>query len=176
MKHPCLRALLMAAACAAAAPALALDLASSTASSASSAGSASVGSLSDSLQSSSQSSAGPRQMADGEYRVIQVVQVAHADGPAGSLQLTLQAVQPPASGDVADSVAAPPQGERWELRLPLAVVQREGLDAGHLLRAAQRPYGVAFAHASQARPFFLVLSEDWQQQLPARPVSSAPGT
>jgi hypothetical protein len=172
MNRPSVHALWLAALCGASAPALALDLASSTASSASSAGSASVGSLSDSLRSSSQSSAGPQQMADGEYRVIQVVQ---ADGPAGPLQLTLQAVQPPAAGGSADPVAAA-QGARWELRLPLAVVQREGLDAGYLLRAAQRPYGVAFAVAGQARPFFLVLTEDWQQELPARPVRAALGS
>jgi hypothetical protein len=112
-------------------------------------------------------------MADGQYRVLQVVQ---ADGPAGPVQLTLQAVQLPATGGSADPFAAAPQGERWELRLPLAVVQREGLDTGHLLRAAQRPYGVAFALAGQSRPFFLVLTEDWQQELPARAVKAALGS
>jgi hypothetical protein len=173
MNRPSVHALLLAALCGASAPALALDLASSTASSASSAGSASVGSVSDSLRSSSQSSTGPRQMAEGEYRVLQVVQ---ADGLTGPVQLTLQAVQLPDAGGSADPVAAPRQGERWELRLPLAVVQREGLDTGHLLRAAQRPYGVAFALAGQARPFFLVLTEDWQQELPARPVKAALGS
>ena len=173
MNRPFVHALWLAALCGASAPALALDLASSTASSASSAGSASVGSVSDSLRSSSQSSTGPRQMAEGEYRVLQVAQ---ADGLTGPVQLTLQAVQLPDAGGSADPVAAPRQGERWELRLPLAVVQREGLDAGHLLRAAQRPYGVAFALAGQTRPFFLVLTEDWQQELPARPVKAALGS
>ena len=168
-------ALLMAlvAACCTAAPALALDLASSTASSASSAGSASVGSVSDSLRSSSQSSAGPRQMAEGTYRVIDMAEV---DGQPGQWRLTLQAQTltahgAPAAGFAAAEASSAP---RWELRLPQALVEREGLAAGHLLRASPQPYGVAFARAEQARPFYLVLLEEWQRELPARPVQ-APG-
>ena len=172
------------AACCTAAPVLALDLASSTASSASSAGSASVGSLSDSLRSSSQSSAGPRQMADGAYRVIEVAEV---EGLPGQLRLTLQAqpawpatAQAPAvrSAAAAELAAAPTgaplQSLQWELRLPRALVEREALAPGHLVRAAQQPYGVAFARAEQSRPFFLVLLDEWQRELPARPVQ-APG-
>lgn len=176
------------AACCTAAPVLALDLASSTASSASSAGSASVGSLSDSLRSSSQSSAGPRQMADGAYRVIEVAEV---EGLPGQLRLTLQA-QPPwpataqapavRSAAAAELAAAPTpaptgaplQSLQWELRLPRALVEREALAPGHLVRAARQPYGVAFARAEQSRPFFLVLLDEWQRELPARPVQ-APG-
>jgi hypothetical protein len=56
------------------------------------------------------------------------------------------------------------------------VVERAGLDTGHLLRAAQRPYGVAFALAGQPRPFFLVLAQEWQLELPARPVKAAGGS
>lgn len=179
------------AACCAAAPVLALDLASSTASSASSAGSASVGSLSDSLRSSSQSSAGPRQMAEGTYRVIDMAEV---DGQPGQWRLTLQAQTLAARGAPAEELAAVQAqatqargaGEagrashdadplrQWELRLPQALVEREGLAPGHLLRAAQQPYGVAFARAEQARPFYLVLVDEWQRELPARPVL-APG-
>ena len=150
MKHSHPRAWLLAAACCVTAPpAWALDLASSTASSASSAGSASVGSLSDSLRSSSQSAAGPRQMADGDYRVIELVEA--ADRP-GEMRLTLQPTQRSDAGVRVDVAAAKGRDEQWELRLPQAVVEREGLDTGHLLRAAQRPYGVAFALAGQPRP------------------------
>ena len=172
------------AACCAAAPALALDLASSTASSASSAGSASVGSVSDSLRSSSQSSAGPRQMADGNYRVIEL---ADAEGYPGAVRLTLQAqvlepaqdlaptwtqarTQTPAAAGT-DAGASP----QWALRLPRAVAEREGLAPGRLVRVAQQPYGVSFALAEQPRPFFLLLADDWQRELPARPVRAAGG-
>ena len=178
MKHSDPRAWLLAAICGVAAPttAWALDLASSTASSASSAGSASVGSLSDSLRSSSQSAGGPRQMADGEYLVIELA--ASADRP-GEMRLTLQPTQPTAAIAArvpADMGAEPLRLEQWELRLPRALVEREGLDTGHLVRAAQRPYGVAFAQAGQPRPFFLVLAQEWQRELPARPVKAAGGS
>lgn len=179
MKHSHPRAWLLAAVCCVATPlpAWALDLASSTASSASSAGSASVGSLSDSLRSSSQSAGGPRQMADGDYRVIELAEA--ADRP-GEMRLTLRPVQPAqptkqaAAGEPAHGGPGVP--EQWELRLPQAVVDREGLGTGHLLRAAQRPYGMAFALAGQPRPFFLVLAQDWQRELPARPVPAVGGS
>ena len=189
---------LLIAACCAAAPALALDLTSSTASSASSAGSASVGSVSDSLRSSSQSSAGPRQMADGPYRVIEMAEVA---GRPGDVRLTLRAEapapSPQAQAEARTAVQALAQmqaqlpaqtqttpraigadagaGPQWELRLPRAVAEREGLAPGRLVRAAQQPYGVSFALAEQPRPFFLVLADDWQRELPAHPVRAASG-
>ena len=188
---------LLVATCCAAAPALALDLTSSTASSASSAGSASVGSVSDSLRSSSQSSAGPRQMADGPYRVIEMAEVA---GRPGEVRLTLQAEAPapspqaqaeartemqmqaqmqaqlPAQTQTPTAIRADASaGPQWELRLPRAVAEREGLAPGRLVRAAQQPYGVSFALAEQPRPFFLVLADDWQRELPAHPVRAAGG-
>jgi len=164
---------LVVAACCAAAPALALDLASSTASSASSAGSASVGSVSDSLRSSSQSAGGPRQMAEGEYRVIELTEV---QGRPGEVRLTLQAQAPGATPASTSSAAATNASSdaQWELRLPRMVAEREGLAPGRLLRAAQQPYGVSFALSEQPRPFFLVLADEWQRELPARPVP-APG-
>ena len=175
MKHSHPRVWLLAAVCCMAptVPAWALDLASSTASSASSAGSASVGSLSDSLRSSSQSAGGPRQMADGDYRVIELVEA--ADRP-GEMRLTLQPTKRSDAGARVDVGAAQGRDEQWELRLPNEVVQREGLDTGQVLRAAQRPYGVAFALAGQPRPFFLVLAQEWQLELPARPVKAAGGS
>jgi hypothetical protein len=155
-RHP-----LLLAACAAwaAMPALAVDLASSTASSASSAGSASLGSASDSLKASGNSSAGPRQMAEGDYRVVAVAEA--AERPA-QWRVTLQA---PAGG----------AADTWELLLPRAVAEREGLAGGQTVRATQQPYGVAFARAGQAQPFFLMLAEDWQRELPARPVRAPSG-
>lgn len=160
--------LLLAASCAAT-PVLGLDLASSTASSASSAGSASLGSASDSLRSSSQSSAGPRQMASGDYRVVAVADV--PDHPA-DVRLTLRAE---AAADA--NTPARPAGPdlRWELRLPRFIAEAEGLVQGQRVRATQQPYGVSFAVAQQPRPFFLVLDSEWQQELPARPVRASAG-
>lgn len=148
---------LAALACCMSVPALAVDLASSTASSASSAGSASVGSASDSLRSSGNSSGGAKQMAGGEYRIVELAEVA---GHPDRLRLTL---------------AAPQEPVQWELLLPRSVAEREGLAPGAVLRAAQQPYGVSFAVSGRAHPFFLVLDEAWQRELPARPVGADRG-
>ena len=165
---------LLVAACCTAAPVLALDLASSTASSASSAGSASVGSVSDSLRSSSQSGAGPRQMAAGDYRVIAMTEV---PGRPQELRLTLQAQAPdmPPAQTMSVTTTDKQVQEQWELRLPKVLAEREGLATGRLLRATPQPYGVAFALSDQPRPFYLVLADEWQRELPARPVVAAGG-
>jgi hypothetical protein len=92
------------------------------------------------------------------------------------MRLTLQPTQHTAAGVPADVGAAQGRSEQWELRLPRALVEREGLDTGHLVRAAQRPYGVAFSQAGQPRPFFLVLAQEWQLEVPARPVKVAGGS
>lgn len=130
--------------------------AESFASSASSAGSASSASVSDSLRGTSDSSSGRRQVADGDYRVIQV---ADAAGRPGLLRVTLRAVQ----GD-----------DEFALELPARALAPRGLAAGDRVQARNRPYGIEFAHAAAAeRPreaFFLVLADDWQREIAPRPV------
>lgn len=130
--------------------------AESFASSASSAGSASSGSVSDSLRGSSDSSSGRRQVADGDYRVIQV---ADAAGRPGLLRVTLRA-----------TAAA----DEFALELPAQALAGRGLAAGDLVQARNRAYGIEFAHAAQAqRPreaFFLVLADDWQREIAPRAV------
>ncbi|MBI3368325.1 MAG: hypothetical protein HY021_07735 [Burkholderiales bacterium] len=127
--------------------------AEASASSASSAGSASVGSVSDSFRGSSNSSARGNHLADGDYRVIEVAEV--ADRP-GMLRLMLQA----ADGDSGVSLDLPRQ----------ALAQRP-LHAGSVVHAQQRPYGWEFAHADTRQAFFLVLADDWYRELDPRAVT-----
>ena len=129
-------------------------LADSVASSASSAGSASIGSSSDSVKGSSNSSSGNTKVADGDYRVLQVV--ALLDRP-GMLQITLQAVTPNTQGDGA-------AGTLW-LTLPGQALTRRAVAAGDVVSARQRPYGLEFAHAAPREAFFLVLTGDWPRDL-----------
>jgi hypothetical protein len=123
--------------CVVAAPALAESLAtsaSSAGSSASSAGSASSGSLSDSINNSSKSSTGTTATADGDYRVIEVAEL--ADRP-GMLQLTLH--------------ASAPDGEReFTLRLPARALAPHGIAAGDVVQVRNRDYGLEFARAAGA--------------------------
>lgn len=135
--------------------------ASSAGSSASSAGSASLGSVSDSLRGSSDSSTGQAQVADGDYRVIQVAELAERPG---MLRLTLR-------GTDAAQGARPAE---FMLDLPRQALATRPLAAGDVVQARQRPYGIEFAHArgeAQARePFFLVLADDWLREIEPRAV------
>lgn len=135
--------------------------AESLASSASSAASQSVGSLSESIQNSSQGSSRAARTADGDYRVIEVAEVA---GRPGMLQLTLRAAAAP------DDEAA-----GFMLTLPRQALGARGVAVGDLIHASNRPYGIEFARAAavdeRRDPFFLVLRDDWRRELDAHPVS-----
>jgi hypothetical protein len=131
--------------------------AESFASSASSAGSASSASASDSLGDSSGASSPDRRAANGDYRVIDVVDVA---ARPGMLQLRLQAMQG--------------EAHEFTLKLPRAALGDKGLAVGDVVHARTRPYGLEFARtdgADQRAAFFLVLADDWHRELQTRPVA-----
>ncbi len=125
-------------------------LADSLASSASSAGSASIGSLSDSVKGSSKSSSGQTKVADGDYHVIEVAEL--ADRP-GMLQVKLQA-----------TARAGAEGALW-LTLPQQALAQRALVAGDVVSARQRPYGVEFARDQPRQAFFLLLAGGWAREL-----------
>lgn len=130
-------------------------LADSLTSSASSAGSASSGSVSDSITGSSRSSS-PNQVAEGNYRVIEVAEVA---GRPAFVRLQLQAHE----GD----------GPLW-LTLPRQALAQQPVAAGDIVSARQRPYGIEFARgaldAPERQAFFLALADDWVGEIAARPI------
>ena len=135
--------------------------AESSTSSASSAASTSVGSASDSIRGSSNSSSrSTHQVAQGDYRIVDVAQ---ATPRAGRLRLTLQAV------------AVPGAAGALTLELPAQALAPRGLAAHELVSVRQRPYGLEFARAgvgsSTREPFFLVLADAWHRELDARPVA-----
>lgn len=104
-------------------------------------------SMSQSLQRSSDSSAG-RPLAQGDYRVTQLAQV------APELQeVTLQAV----AGT----------GARGELvlHMPERAVQAGGVAVGEVVRARARPYGYELARADTQQAFFLLLHDPWYKEL-----------
>ncbi|XAH22721.1 hypothetical protein AAFF27_22400 [Xylophilus sp. GW821-FHT01B05] len=122
-------------------------------SSASSAGSASSGSVSDSLRGSSDSSTGGARTAEGDYRVTDVAQ---APDRAGIARVTMQAADPE---------------QRIVLDLPHAIVEKQGIARGDLVHAQRRAYGFEFARGDTREAFYLVLADDWYEELAARPVS-----
>ena len=122
-------------------------------SSASSAGSASVGSLSDSIKGSSGSSR--HQVAEGDYRIVEV---AAAEGP-DSLRLKLQPV-----ANERDAAAV------IYLDVPRAALGHREAAPGGVVGVRQRPYGYEFAWADTRVAFFLALAADWQRELEPRPL------
>ncbi|MFT3663917.1 hypothetical protein [Piscinibacter sp.] len=127
-------------------------------SSASSAASQSVGSISGSIEHSSNSSSGDRNVAEGEYRIIEVAEVA---GQPGTQRLTLQAVQP----------AGAAGADEFFLYVPQPVVEQGKLAPGGLVMARHKPYGLEFAHAKTLKGFFMALKDEWYRELQTRPVS-----
>lgn len=156
MKPTSNRLATMAALFALAAPALA---ASTLSVSISDSVSAAVGSVSDSVRRSSDSSTGKDRVAQGDYRIVEVVAAAERPGLA---RLTLQPET--AAEDV------------LFLYVPQATVAQAALAAGQLVTATHRDYGVEFsrpavATAAAPLPFFLVLDDSWYRELPSRLVT-----
>jgi hypothetical protein len=127
--------------------------AESFASSASSAASTSVGSLSDSLHDSSGSST--RNVAEGDYRIIEV---AEADG-AGKLRMKMQHI-----ANARENTAV------IYLDVPRAALGNRIATPGDIVGVHPRPYGYEFAWADTGVAFFLVLAAEWQRDLDLRPV------
>lgn len=129
--------------------------AESFASSASSAASQSMGSSSTSLEGSSNSSTGnDKQAVNGRYQVQQVLAVA---GEPGRVRLAMTSLDR--------------AGETLTLELPAQTAEGAQVGTGSVVTATPRPYGVQFALATAAQPFFLVVDDAWMNELPSRPVT-----
>jgi hypothetical protein len=135
-------------------------LASSTAgSSVSDSIATSVGSVSDSIKKSSDSSSKGRDVAEGDYQIIDVAEVPERPG---TVRMALQAV------------ATPGADGAFMLYLPRKALDAAGgpaaLKAGAIVTARQRPYGLEFAAAQTRQAFFLVLEDGWYKELQSHPV------
>lgn len=129
--------------------------ADSFASSASSAGSASSGSISTSLNGSSNSSNRNDRIANGAYRIDAVEHLAQAPGKPDMVRVSMQAEQ---------------VDQQLTLDLPSAVFAKQHLGRGDLVDVQKRDYGFQFARNDTRTAFFLVLADDWHDELAARPV------
>ena len=134
--------------------------ADSFASSASSAGSASSGSISTSLNGSSNSSNRNDRIAGGAYRIDGVEQLAQVAGQPAMVRVAMQ-------NDAADQQQF---DRRLTLDLPAAIFHQQRLGRGDLVDVQKRDYGFQFARNDTRTAFFLVLADDWHDELAARPV------
>lgn len=127
--------------------------AESFASSASSAGSASSGSISDSSEGSSDSSSDDKKKsAEGDYRIVDVAQ---APARPDYVRITMQADEPT---------------KRLTLELPAETFAKQNLGQGDMVSAHKRVYGYEFARGDTQEAFYLVLADDWFDELAPRPV------
>jgi len=131
-------------------PALSGGLAASSAVGGSSASSASMGSVDKSSDSSTKAMAN----VNGPYRIVEVTPMPERPG---MVRMKL--------------AAAAKEDDQLVIYVPQQTFDRSGLTAGSTVNASQRPYGVEFAHADTNKAFFLLLSDDWNQDLRSTPVS-----
>ena len=126
--------------------------------------STSVGSISTSFNASSDASSPGRPLKTGAYRITDIQLAAGREGYA---RLTLQE-------QVAVGSDAPAAAEQ-HLFLPLATVTAAALQAGNVIHARARPYGLELAKAGDEAavptPFFLIVSDERYRELLTRPVS-----
>ena len=132
---------------------LATQAASSAASSVSDSLTQSSGSVSDSLKGSSHSSSPDNKQVKGDYKVIDMAEV--ADKP-GFVELHLQ---PVAAGD------------EIYLRVPRAAADQGHVGEGAIVTAMQRPYGIEFAANQPRAAFFLALADDYVRDMKMAPVT-----
>jgi hypothetical protein len=116
----------------------------------------SSGSISDSLTDSSHSSSPDNKQAKGDYKVIDVAEL--ADRP-GYVELHLQ------------PVAANTAGGELYLRLPRTAADQGHVANGAIVTALQRPYGIEFAANQPRAAFFLALADDYVRDMKLAPVT-----
>ncbi len=121
---------------------LAALAASSAASSVSDSLTQSSASISDSLTDSSHSSSPANRQAQGDYKVIDVAEV-----------------------------AGQPGCEELYLRLPRTAADQGHVGNGAIVTALQRPYGIEFAANQPRAAFFLALADDVVREMKLTPVT-----
>lgn len=131
---------------------------SSFASSVSDSLSRSSGSISDSLHGSSNASSPDNRQVKGDYKVIDVAEV--ADRP-GLVQLRLQPV----------AMADAPARQEVLLWVPREAAEKGHAGNGAIVTAMQRPYGIEFANGRSHEAFFLALADDWSRETRSTPLA-----
>ena len=117
----------------------------------------SSGSISDSITGSSHASSPDNKQVTGDYKVIDMAEV--ADRP-GMVQLRLQPVA--ATATAADQVF---------LLLPRVAAEQGRVSTDGIVTAMQRPYGIEFASGQPHAAFFLALADDYVRDMKMAPLA-----
>lgn len=116
--------------------------------------SASLSEISDSISDSSRSSSHAIKQAEGDYKVVDV---ADAAGKAGQQRVQLQPLDPAKPG--------------LYLYLAKAELNQAAIQAGQVVTAQPRTYGVAFTRAGTPDAFAVVLNDAALKELNPTPVT-----
>ena len=117
----------------------------------------SSGSVSDSIKGSSHSSSPDNKQVKGDYKVIDMAEVAEHPG---LVELRLQ--------PLAANTAA---GGEIFLRVPRVAADQGHVANGAIVTAMQRPYGIAFAANQPRAAFFLALADEVARDMKMAPVA-----
>ncbi|MFK7962453.1 MAG: hypothetical protein AB8C46_00655 [Burkholderiaceae bacterium] len=127
--------------------------ASSTGASAASAGSNSLRASSGAISTSSTSASGEGDVAAGQYRLAAM----QSGGPADDQLATIRLALAPVNTDAG--------GFPFELEVPKQALASHDLKPGDIIYVARESFGLEFAHGNEQRTFFLVLADEWEQNL-----------
>lgn len=116
----------------------------------------SLGSISGSVQNSSNASSKGTNVAEGDYRIVDV---ATYDERPGAVRLKLQAL--------ADST----EEGAFYLVLPPQALEQGRLAQGLTVQVRHRPYGLEFTSGPTQQAFFLALSDGWYRDIVSQPVA-----
>ncbi len=117
----------------------------------------SSGSVSDSIKGSSHSSSPDNKQVKGDYKVIDMAEL--ADQP-GYVELHLQPVA--ATATAADEIY---------LKVPRVAADQGHVGRNAIVTALQRPYGIEFAANQPRTAFFLALADDVARDMKMAPVA-----
>jgi len=56
-------------------------------------------------------------------------------------------------------------GFEFDLEVPEQAMQEHQMTPGDTIHVARQPFGLEFAHGTSKQSFFLVLAEEWEQNL-----------
>jgi len=127
--------------------------ASSTGMSASSAGSNSLRASSGAISTSSTSASGEADVAAGQYRLTAMNTTPAAASSMATVRLTLT------------PLATTEGGFEFDLQVPERALQDHEIRPGDTIHVARESFGLEFAHGPAQRSFFLVLAQEWEQNL-----------
>ena len=92
-------------------------------------------------------------MAAGQYRLAAMQSGGRPDDQLATIRLSLAPINTEAGGFP------------FELEVPEQALASHDFKSGDIVYVTREPFGLEFAHGTEQRTFFLVLADEWEQNL-----------